>query len=160
MSKKILSYIEQYLTKKIGTEIKCCLTFFLILCFYCLYRWVGGLTEAGIIHMLEMILLAYVLQWIQVLIHADFDEVDCLGLKEWMVILLGSLIYAFVGHIGKWFDNSIAVSIAFWFYMVIAYLCTFLIYKIKRVIDAKLLNMDLKYFKERLRESENVGEEL
>lgn len=160
MSKKILSYIEQYLTKKIGTEIKCCLTFFLILCFYCLYRWVGGLTEAGIIHMLEMILLAYVLQWIQVLIHADFDEVDRLGLKEWMVILLGSLIYAFVGHIGKWFDNSIAVSIAFWFYMVIAYLCTFLIYKIKRVIDAKLLNMDLKHFKERLRESENVGEEL
>lgn len=160
MSKKILSYIEQYLTKKIGAEIKCCLTFFLILCFYCLYRWVGGLTEAGIIHMLEMILLAYVLQWIQVLIHADFDEVDRLGLKEWMVILLGSLIYAFVGHIGKWFDNSIAVSIAFWFYMVIAYLCTFLIYKIKRVIDAKLLNMDLKYFKERLRESENGGEEL
>lgn len=160
MSKKILSYIEQYLTKKIGAEIKCCLTFFLILCFYCLYRWVGGLTEAGIIHMLEMILLAYVLQWIQVLIHADFDEVDCLGLKEWMVILLDSLIYAFVGHIGKWFDNSIAVSIAFWFYMVIAYLCTFLIYKIKRVIDAKLLNMDLKYFKERLRESENGGEEL
>lgn len=160
MSKKILSYIEQYLTKKIGTEIKCCLTFFLILCFYCLYRWIGGLTEAGIIHMLEMILLAYVLQWIQVLIHADFDEVDRLGLKEWMVILLGSLIYAFVGHIGKWFDNSIAVSIAFWFYMVIAYLCTFLIYKIKRVIDAKLLNMDLKHFKERLRESENVGEEL
>jgi len=44
--------------------------------------------------------------------------------------------------------------------MVIAYLCTFLIYKIKRVIDAKLLNMDLKYFKERLRESENGGEEL
>ena len=160
MSKKILSYIEQYLTKKIGTEIKCCLTFFLILCFYCLYRWIGGLTEAGIIHMLEMILLAYVLQWIQVLIHADFDEVDRLGLKEWMVILLGSLIYAFVGHIGKWFDNSIAVSIAFGFYMVIAYLCTFLIYKIKRVIDAKLLNMDLKHFKERLRESENVGEEL
>lgn len=160
MSKKILSYIEQYLTKKIGAEIKCCLTFFLILCFYCLYRWIGGLTDAGIIHMLEMILLAYVLQWIQVLIHADFDEVDRLGLKEWMVILLCSWIYAFVGHIGKWFDNSIAVSIAFGFYMVIAYLCTFLIYKIKRGIDAKLLNMDLKYFKERLRESENVGEEL
>ena len=158
MSKKVLSFIEQYLTKKIGAEIKCCLTFFLILCFYCLYRWFSGFTEAGIIHMLEMILLAYVLQWIQVLIHADFDEVDRLEFKEWMVILFGSLIYACIGHLGNWFDNSIGVGIGFWFYMVIAYLCTFLIYKIKRVIDAKILNEDLKHFKERLRE--NAGEEL
>ena len=99
--------------------------------------------------MLEMVLLAYVLEWIQVLLHSDFDEVDRLGLKEWLVILIGSLVYAVAGHFGSWFDKSISVCAGFWLYMVVAYLCTFLIYAIKRAIDAKLLNNDLKHFQER-----------
>lgn len=149
MSKKVRMFLESYLTKKIGAEIKCCLAFFLILCFYCAYRWIMGFTEAGIIHMLEMVWLAYVLQWIQILLHSDFDEVDTLGFKEWSLILIGSFSYSFVGYLGNWFDKSVVVSIGFWFYMVCCYLCTFLIYKIKRVIDAKHLNKDLKLFQER-----------
>lgn len=152
MNKKLRPLLEWYLTRKIGAEIKCCLTFLLILCFYCVYRWLGGFTQAGIIHMLEMVLLAYVLQWIQVILHADFDEVDCLGLKEWLLMLLGSLVYTFAGYVGNWFDRRAGVGIGFWFYMVGAYLCTFLVYKIKRVIDAKHLNEDLKLFQERVRE--------
>lgn len=149
MSKKVLSFIEQYLTKKIGAEIKCCLTFFLILCFYCVYRWFSGFTEAGIIYMLEMVLLAYVLQWIQVLIHADFDEVDRLSVKEWLLIIIGSGVYGIAGHFFGWFDGNIAVGIGYGVYMIVTYLCTFLIYKIKRSIDAKMLNNDLKHFHER-----------
>ncbi len=155
MNKKIHNFLESYLTKKIGTEIKCCLTFFLILCFYCVYRWLTGYTQAGIINMLEMVLLAYVLQWIQVLIHSDFDEVDRLGIKEWLLVLLGSFAYAVAAHFLGWFDKNILVDIGFWFYMVVAYLCTFLIYKIKRFIDAKHLNEDLKRFHEhRLKDEE------
>lgn len=152
MSKKIRSLLEWYLTRKIGAEIKCCMTFLLITCFYWIYRWAGGFTEAGIIHMLEMVLLAYVLQWIQMLMHADFDEVDYLRMKEWLLILLGSLSYSIVGHWGNWFDRKVGVAIGFWGYMVCAYLCTFLVYKIKRTIDARHLNEDLKLFQERLRE--------
>ena len=99
--------------------------------------------------MLEMVLVAYILEWIQILLHSDFDEVDRLGLKEWLVILIGSLIYALVGHLGSWFNKSMGVGIGFWLYMIVAYLCTFLVYKIKRVIDAKHLNEDLKLFHER-----------
>lgn len=149
MNNKFWLLFEKYLTKKIGAEIKCCLTFFLILCFYCLYRWAIGFTDAGILHMLEMVLLSYVLEWIQILLHSDFDEVDRLCLKEWLVILVGSSVYAFLGHLGSWFDKNVGVGIGFWFYMVVAYLCTFLVYKIKRVIDAKHLNEDLKLFHER-----------
>lgn len=156
MIKKIRTFFEYYLTKKIGAEIKCCLTFFLILCFYCIYRWCFGVTQAGIIHMLEMVWLAYVLQWIQVLIHSDFDEVDRLGLKEWILVLFGSFVYALASHFFGWFDKSIGVEVGFWIYMVIAYLCTFLVYKIKRFIDAKHLNEDLKKFHERrLKETNN-----
>ena len=154
MKNKIVFLLEQYVTKKIGAEIKCCLTFFLILCFYCIYRWMIGFTNAGIVHMLEMVLLAYVLEWIQILLHSDFDEVDRLGLKEWLVILVGSLVYALVGHFGSWFDKNIGVELGFWLYMVVAYLCTFLVYKIKRAIDAKHLNNDLKLFHERILKEE------
>lgn len=156
MNKKILSFMEQYLTKKIGAEIKCCLTFLLILTYYCIYRWVGGLSEAGIIHMLEMVMLAYVMEWIQVLMHSDFDEVDRLKMKEWSLILIGSMVYAVVGHLCGWFEWKIAVSVGFGFYMVCAYLCTFLVYKIKRAIDAKILNDDLKHFKEKRLQEEGL----
>ena len=57
MSKKIRYILECYLTKKIGVEIKCCLMFFLILCFYCIYRWCVNFTQAGInqtLHQLTM----------------------------------------------------------------------------------------------------------
>ena len=41
-----------------------------------------GVQEANIIHMLEMVVLAYLLGWIQALVGSDFDEVDrlCEGL--------------------------------------------------------------------------------
>ena len=149
MSKKVWPFFERYLTMKIGVEIKCCLSFLLILCYYCIYRLFCGIADASILHMLEMILLAYVLGWIQVLLGSDFDEVDRLRLKEWLVVLLGSCVYALAGHWGSWFDGNIPVCIGFGIYMVCAYLCTFLVYKLKRVIDAKHLNDDLKLFQKR-----------
>lgn len=149
MNKKIWNLIERYLTKKIGVEIKCCLMFLLILCFYCIYRWIGGISEASIIHMLEMVLLAYVIGWIQTLIHSDFDEIDHLRIKECLFIILCSFVYVIIAYLGNWFDKSIGIGIIYGFYMICAYLCTFMVYKIKRVIDAKHLNEDLKKFQER-----------
>lgn len=149
MNKRLRTFLERYLTTKIGVEIKCCLCFFLILCFYSIYRLMIGSVNADIFHMLQMILLAYVMEWIQALIGSDFDELDSFGIKEWILILLGSLVYAIAAHFGNWLDKSIVAEIGFGLYMVAVYLCTFLIYKIKRVIDAKFLNDDLKLFQER-----------
>ena len=155
MSKKIWSFIEQYLTRKIGAEIKCCLTFLLIVTYYCIYRWICGFTQAGIIHMLQMVMVAYVLQWIQVLLHSDFDEVDRLSMKEWLLIMIGSAVYTLAGYLFGWFDGNIVVVIGFGVYMIVAYLCTFWVYAIKRAIDAKMLNNDLKQFKERRLQEES-----
>ena len=152
MSKKIKYLIECYLTKKIGVEIKCCLMFFLILCFYCINRWITNFTQASIIHMLEMVLLAYLIGWIQNLLHYDFDEVDELRLREWVSVLISSLVYAIVSHFTGWFGGNIVVCLCFALYMVCAYLCSYLIYKIKRTIDAKHLNEDLHQFQDRLKE--------
>ncbi len=149
MSKKILKIFEKYLTRKIGVEIKCCLMFFMILCFYSGYRMILGTANASIIHMLEMVILAYLLGWIQALIGSDFDEVDRLCIKDWVVVLVGSSLYTLASFIFGWFDKSPIASLFFICYMIITYLCIFLIYKIKRAIDARLLNNDLKMFQQR-----------
>lgn len=152
MNKKILDIIEKYLTRKIGVEIKCCLMFFMVLCFYSGYRLICGSMEAGIIHMLEMVVLAYLLGWIQALIGSDFDEVDRLCAKDWAVVLIGSLIYTAASLLFGWLDGNPTATVLFAVYMVITYLCIFLIYKIKRAIDAKLLNNDLMQFQKRNKE--------
>jgi len=99
--------------------------------------------------MFEMVWAAYILEWVQVLVHCDFDEVDRLGVKEWTMIICGSAVYAATGHFFGWFDGNVAVAVGFGAYMIVAYLCTFWVYAIKRSIDAKMLNSDLKKFQER-----------
>lgn len=152
VNKKLRALFEMYITRKIGAEIKCCLTFMLILCYYGVYRLWCGLETAELIHMLEMLWAAYTLEWVQVLVHCDFDEVDRLSVKEWVMMLAGSGIYSLTGHTAGWFDGNMTVTAGFAAYMLICYLCTFWVYAIKRTIDAKMLNDDLKKFQER-----NIG---
>ncbi len=154
MKDKLRNCLEWYLTKKIGTEIKSCLVFFIALCFYCIYNWCIGSTQVEIIPMFIMVILAYLMIWIQVFIHSDFDEIDRLGIKEWGVVILSPVIFTIAARLGHWFDDKIAVELGFLVYMIVAYLCTYWIYAIKRSIDAKLLNNDLKRFQQRDRMKE------
>lgn len=143
------TWIEKYLTRKIGVEIKCCVMFFMLLCFYAGYRLICGFREADIFHMLEMVLLAYLLGWLQLLMGSDFDEVDRLSGKDWAVVAGGAAVYSLASFVLGWFEKDLTVTFLFAAYMVIAYLGIFLIHKIKRVIDAKLLNNDLQRFQKR-----------
>ncbi len=152
MSKKIRDFLELYLTRKIGAEIKCCLIWLYLVCYYCGYRLICGFTEAGIIHLLEMLLAAYFVQWVQVLLHSDFDEVDRISLREYAFIAVSSVVFSVLSIILGWFDGRIAVTVGLFGFMICAYLCTFLIYKIKRAIDARLLNNNLKRFQQRNKE--------
>lgn len=149
MSKKLWALIERWITIKIGVEVRCCLSFFLMLFFYCVYRLLGGVTEANIWHISEMIAIAYLFGWVQALLHADFDEMDRLGLREWAVIISGSVVYGLTAWLGGWFDKSVIAAMLFALYMIGCGLCTLLIYYIKRSIDAKLLNDNLKEFQHR-----------
>ena len=152
MREKFRTLVEEYLTRKIGVEIKCCLMFFMLLCFYAGYRLIGGFQEASILYMIEMVILAYILGWIQMLVGSDFDEVDSLNAKDWSVVVSGSAVYSLASFVFGWFERDLAVSIVFAVYMVIAYLGIFLIHQIKRAIDAKLLNNDLQKFQKREKE--------
>lgn len=149
MREKFRTLVEKYLTRKIGVEIKCCVMFFMLLCFYAGYKLICGFREADIFHMLEMVILAYILGWIQMLAGSDFDEVDSLNGKDWAVVAGGSAVYSLASFVLGWFEKDLAITLLFAVYMVIAYLGVFLIHKIKRVIDAKFLNNDLQKFQQR-----------
>lgn len=147
--KNIKTVWEHYLTHEIGIEFKACLYFFCILFFYSMYRIAGGCFEASIIHMAEMIFLTYGMGYVQVYLLSNFDEGEQLRGTEICYTLLCSGIYTGVSYLGSWFDRNVTVSIGFAFYMILVYVCAFLVYKSKRDIDARLLNEDLKAFQER-----------
>ena len=147
MSKKSkLTLWERYLTKEIGIEFKACLYFFAILFFYCMYRLVLGIFDAGMLHMAEMILAAYIIGYLQVYVFWNFDEADTLGGREWLGLGVCTVIYSLLSYFLKWFDKNIWVTVGFAAYVVIMYVCVFFIYKSKRHIDDKKLNEDLRLF--------------
>lgn len=155
--KKISAIWEHYLTNEIGIEFKACLYFFCILFFYSMYRIACGSVEANIIHMAEMIVLTYAIGYVQVYLLSNFDESEQLKAKEIGYILLCSGIYTGCSFLGRWFGRDFAVSIGFAFYMMLVYVCAFLVYKSKRAIDAKQLNQDLKAFQERRVQNEECN---
>ncbi len=147
MSKKNkLTLWERYLTQEIGIEFKACLYFFAILFFYCMYRLTQGIFDAGMLHMAEMILAAYIIGYLQVYVFWNFDEADTLGGREWLGMGVCTVIYSLLSYFLKWFDKNIWVTVGFAAYVVVMYICVFFIYKSKRRIDDKKLNEDLKLF--------------
>ncbi|MBP5608910.1 MAG: DUF3021 family protein [Lachnospiraceae bacterium] len=141
-----LSLWERYLTKEISIEFKACLYFFAILFFYCVYRLVSGLHEAGILHMAEMIFSCYIIGYVQVYLFDNFDESDSLKARQWLGIACCTLIYTLLSYFLAWFDKTLWLSLVFAGYILICYLCVFLIYRSKRRIDDKILNEELKLF--------------
>lgn len=140
---------ERYLTKEIGIEFKACLYFFAILFYYCCYRLGVGSVVAEILHMAEMIFLAYIIGYIQVFLLWNFDEAESLGLREIAGIVICTTLYVGVSYLGKWFDRNLWVTVGFAAYVIFMYVCVYFVYKCRRKIDDKILNSDLELFKAR-----------
>lgn len=147
MDKKKTSLWERYLTKEIGIEFKACLYFFAILFFYCMYRLFTGRTEAGILHMGEMILSCYLIGYLQVYVLWNFDEADRIGAKEVTGVSVCTLIYSGLSYFLNWFDRNIFVTLGLAAYLIVTFVCIILIYMTKRRIDDKKLNEELALFK-------------
>ena len=144
---KKLTPWERYLTNEIGIEFKACLYFFAILFFYCVYRVIGGIWDAGILHITEMIISCYIICYIQFFAFNNFDEADELKGREIAGIIICTLIYCALSYVFGWLNKNLTATIVFAIYLVVVYLCVFLIYKVKRSIDDKKLNEELKQFK-------------
>ncbi|ADL33417.1 hypothetical protein bpr_I0672 [Butyrivibrio proteoclasticus B316] len=147
--RKRVSLWELYLTKEISIEFKACLYFFAFLFFYCMYRVIGGVYDASILHMTELILACYIIGYIQVYLLWNFDEADKLGGKEILGIALCTAVYTAISWLFNWFDKNIIATALFAAYILLVYFCVYLVYKYKRIIDDKKLNEDLKLFQTR-----------
>lgn len=147
--RKRVSLWELYLTKEISIEFKACLYFFAFLFFYCMYRVIGGVYDASILHMTELILACYTIGYIQVYLLWNFDEADKLGGKEILGIALCTAVYTAISWLFNWFDKNIIATVLFAAYILLVYFCVYLVYKYKRIIDDKKLNEDLKLFQTR-----------
>ncbi|MBE6765865.1 MAG: DUF3021 domain-containing protein [Ruminococcaceae bacterium] len=149
MNKQKRPLWKRLLVEEIGIEFKACLYFFCILFYYSMYRLIGGSSVADILHMAEMILLTYAMGYAQFYLMHNFDEAEKLGGKEIFFLIICTALYTAASYIAGWFDKNLAVTAGFFFYIAFVYVCAFLIYKFKRNAEGKILNEDLKAFKER-----------
>ena len=138
---------KKYLSIEIGIEFKAFLYFYCIVLFYCIYELIGGSLDANIIFLAEMIAATYVMGYVQVYFMRNFDESDHFGIYEASASFFCSLLYAVTSYLFGWYDKKIEVTFIFIGYMFLCFVCAFLIYKIKRDIDTKQLNEELKEFK-------------
>ena len=145
-NKKKISLWEAYLTKEIGIEFKACLYFFAILFFYCCYKVMNGIWDAGIIHLAEMIFTCYIIGYIQVYLFRNFDECDQLEIREYAGIAVCTFLYCVVSYLGRWFDRNLPATLLFALYLLITYICVIFVYRSKRRIDDKQLNEELRMF--------------
>ena len=132
-----LTIWEAYLTKEIGIEFKACLYFFAILFFYCCYKVMNGIWDAGIIHLAEMIFTCYIIGYIQVYLFRNFDECDQLEIREYAGIAVCTFLYCVVSYLGRWFDRNLPATLLFALYLLITYICVIFVYRSKRRIDDK-----------------------
>ena len=149
-----LTLWERYLTHEIGIEFKACLYFFAILFFYCVYRLINKEYNAQILHMAEMIFTCYIICYIQVYLFDNFDEAESLKTKEWIGMAVCTVLYGLISYLGNWFDRKVVVSLILAAYILLTYVCVFLIYRTKRMIDDKKLNEELRLFQTEHRKSE------
>ena len=159
MKDKKLTLWERYLTREIGIEFKACLYFFTILFFYCVYRLCVGKTAAEILHMAEMILVTYIMGYIQVFLLWNFDEAEQLGKKEILGICICTPLYVLVSYVCNWFDGNLYVTIGFALYVVLLYVCVYFVYRCRRRLDDKILNSDLELFKARAKKQDKSEKE-
>lgn len=138
---------KKFLSLEIGIEIKACLYFVIILFYYFLYCVLNGSLYASIILMAEIVLTAYAMSYLQVYALKNFDESEQFDLKTAMRSLACAAIYTTVSYALNWFDKNTTATLCFFAYMLLCYVCVFLIYKIKRDIDTTQLNRELEQYK-------------
>lgn len=140
---------KRYLGVEIGIEYKACLYFYCILFFYCCYQLWQRSSTASILHMAEMIATTYVMGYVQVYLFGNFDEAEHVGRREIAGGLVCTATYTALSFLFGWFDKKIGMTIGFALFWLFAYLCAFIINKIKRDGDTRQLNNMLSAYKEK-----------
>ncbi len=140
--------LKKFIFLEIGIEIKSCLYFSVIVFYYFMYQILQGSFYASIVMMIEMVLTAYAMNYIQVYLLNNFDEAEKIDIKVTLLSIICAAVYTAISYLLSWYDRSVIVTTGFFAYMLLCYFCVFLIYKIRRDIDTRELNQELEAFKQ------------
>ena len=109
--------LKKFLSLEIGIEIKACLYFSIIMFFYFCYRILTGSLEASIPLMVEIVLTAYAMSYLQVYLLQNFDEAERFGSGVIVRSLFCTTLYTAVSYLLGWFDRNLTAAFAFFLYM-------------------------------------------
>lgn len=143
------SKIRWILSREVAIEYKACLYFSCMLAFYCAYLLLQGIYLASIPYLIEMILCAYLIGYLQVYAMGNFDESEQIRKKEAVWALICTAVYMAMAYLLGWFGRNWVVTGIFGGYMLFCYFCVFLCNKVKRNIDTENLNRMLAEYKEK-----------
>ena len=115
---------------------------------------IDGIYTAEIIIMAEMIFTTYIIGYVQVFLLKNFDESDHFNGYFFIRSLSCSALYTLISIICNWFGNTVLISLIFFGFVEFMYICVFWINYIKRNLESKELNQELKRFKENKREDD------
>lgn len=155
----MMEKFKKILSLEIGIEIKACLYFSIILFFYFVYCVIRGSFYASIPLMAEMVLTVYVMNYVQVYLLWNFDESERFDKKVTILSFVCAAFYTAIGYWLNWFERNRTATLCFFFYMILCYVCVFLIHKIKRDIDTAHLNRELEQFKNRRSQQGEEGKD-
>lgn len=150
-----MNKLKRFLSLEVGIEMKACLYFAVILFFYFCHQILQGSLYANIIVMTEMILTCYVIAYLQVYVLKNFDESEHFDKETMGRSFLCAACYTAASYFFNWYGRDKAATICFFCYLLLCYMCIFLVYKMKRDYDTTELNQELIKFKHK-REEENI----
>ncbi len=140
---------EKFFAAEIGVEFKAALYFYSILFFYMGFRFLGGNTQAELLHLLEMVGCTYVMGFVQVFVLDCYDESAKLSSSSAVKTLLVSLAYAAVSWLLGWFERSVPVTVLFFCFVIVCHGCTMWLYSFRRRVSTEQLNRELESYKQR-----------
>lgn len=140
---------KKYLRIEVIVDYKACIYFFCILFFYCMYLISQYIFAASMLHMLEMIVAAYVMGYLQVCLFRNFDEAEHIGKIEMLFMFFCVLLYTGCSYLFGWFDRNLLVTGLFALFMFGSFWCMYFANKIKRAVDTEQLNIMLETYKQK-----------
>ena len=143
-----MTRIERLLLKELGIEFKAALYFYTMFFFYFAYRIWSGSIQANLVVLVEMIVVTYVMAWLQLFLLGNFDEAEKVDISVIIKVICSAVVYAGISYLGNWFDRNLIVTAIYFVFMIACYGCVYWVYSFRRIVCTKEMNEELRAFKQ------------
>ena len=140
---------EEVLSQEIAIKYKAGIYSLCHLLYFALYLLSQQKNQIGLLQLAEIVLLAWLVNHLQVYLGDNFDEADQISGKWWFSAIICSILYLLAATLLNWFEGDKLATLGFGFFQLFCYLGVYINNKIKRQIDSRQLNQQLQDFKKR-----------